>query len=233
MNYSSISAIFPAYNEEKNLEELITRVDNALKKYFKIYEIIIVDDGSKDGSINILKKLQGKFSSLKIIGNKKNLGYGAALKNGLCAAQYELIFFSDADNQFDLNEIGLLLSEIDENDAVFGFRKNREDGKYRKVNAWIWNTLNFIFYKITVKDIDCAFKIFTKKILDKINTASLSSTSPMINSEIIIRLKKASAKIKQISITHFPRNKGVSKGGGRRMITNSIYDFFRLYKSLK
>lgn len=233
MNYLNISAVFPAYNEEKNLEELIIRVDQALKKYFTIYEIIVVDDGSKDNSVNVLKKLQKKYSHLVIIVNEKNLGYGSALKKGLCAARYELIFFSDADNQFDLNEIGLLLSKIDENDAVIGFRKNRKDGAYRKINAWIWNTLNFIFYKITIKDIDCAFKLFTKKILDTIDVSSLSSTSPMINSEIIIKLKKRSAKIKQIPITHFSRKKGISRGGGIRMITNSIYDFFRLYKHLK
>src|SRR3989338_7534079 len=223
MNYSSISAIFPAYNEESNLETLITNADNALKKYFTIYEIIVVDDGSKDNSENVLKNLQKKYSCLKIIKNEKNLGYGASLKKGLCAAQYELIFFSDADNQFDLNDIGLLLSKIDGNDAIFGFRKNRKDGIYRKINAWIWNALNFIFYKIEIKDIDCAFKLFTKKILNKINIQTLSSTSPMINSEIIIKLKKTSAKIKLVSVTHYSRKKGVSRGGGLRMITNSIY----------
>lgn len=233
MKYSSLSAVFPAYNEEKNLEILVKNIDNALKTNFKIYEIIIVNDGSDDNSLNLLYELQKKYIHLKIISHEKNFGYGAAVKSGLCAAKHELIFFSDSDNQFDLSEIKNFLPDIEKYDVVVGYRIKRKDGIYRIINSWIWNKLNFLFYKIDIKDIDCAYKLFTKSALEKININNLKSKSPMINPEILIKLKRVSAKIKQTPISHFPRTAGKQMGGGWKMISRSINDFITLYQILK
>ena len=169
MKYSNISAVFPAYNEEKNLEKLVTSADDALKKYFIIYEIIIVDDGSQDDSKNVLKNLQKKFSCLKIIKNERNLGYGSALKKGLCAAQNELIFFSDADNQFDICEIKKFIEEINNYDVVIGYRLKRNDSFVRKLYAQLFKGVVYFFFGLKYKDINCAFKIFRKEIIQKTN----------------------------------------------------------------
>lgn len=227
-NYS-LSAFFPAYNEEKNLKALIKKADQIFNQLFFNYEIIIINDGSRDNTLQILEELKGSFSKLKIISHKENLGYGAALKSGFLAAQKDLIFFSDADNQFDLGEIKLFLSEIENFDVIIGFRKNRQDNFIRRLNTWLWNNLINFLFKIRVSDVDCAFKLFRKEILEKIKPQNFQSQGAMISAEILVKLKKADAKIRELPISHFPRTAGKPSGVKLKVIIKAFKELFRFY----
>lgn len=232
MKYQSISAVFPSYNEEKNLTQLVESADRVLKKYSTDHEIIVVNDGSKDNTGELLENIKKKFSQLKIITHQKNLGYGVSLREGFAKAQKELIFYADSDNQFDLEEIGLLLNTIDTYDAVIGYRKKRKDNLLRIIIGWIWKKLNRFLFGLYFKDIDCGFKLFRAEILHLIIN-NLRSTGTTINTEILIKLKKIQATIGEIPVTHYPRMYGRSTGIHLNVVMKAFWELAKIYKDFR
>lgn len=160
---NNISYFLPAYNEGDNLSKQVTIVYRYLKKRFKKYEIIIINDGSIDNTGNIAEDLSKKFKNIKIVSHKKNKGYGAALASGFKHSRYEIVAFTDADLQYDINDLTFMLEKIKEYDCVIGYRKQRET-ILRKFNAKAWSILIYFLFKYNFRDIDCAFKLFKKKI---------------------------------------------------------------------
>ncbi len=132
---SRISALFPCYNENRNIRTLVKNAVQALKSLNCDYEIIIVNDGSTDGTREIVERISEENPKIRCINHSKNRGYGASLYTGFQHCQYEYIFFSDADNQFDLSEIRLLVNKIHEADLVTGYRHSRADSALRLLNA--------------------------------------------------------------------------------------------------
>ena len=118
----SISVVIPAYNEEENIQEAIIAINNYLKPRFKDYEILIVSEGSTDGTDKIVKELAVDIKNIRLLSNPNNFGFGGALKTGLTSAKKELIFYTDADMQFDINELDKLLPMIERYDIVTGFK---------------------------------------------------------------------------------------------------------------
>jgi glycosyltransferase involved in cell wall biosynthesis len=233
MKKYNISVVIPAYNEQDNITPLIEKADEVLKKRFFNYEIIVVNDGSQDNTLTILKKLAPRYPKLKIISHAQNRGYGAAVISGLKSAQYELIFFTDGDNQFNIEEIGKLLPHIEHADVVTGYRIKRKDPFFRKINALAWNKLIRFLFKVKVKDLDCAFKLFRKTILERIDLRKVKSKGAMINAEILARLKRVNAKIIEVPVSHFPREFGEQSGANLKVVTRAFKELFMLYKELR
>lgn len=229
----TISACFPAYNEAENLISLVANADKALKNCTNDYEIIVVNDGSKDQSKEILEKLSKEYPALKPVHHLQNQGYGATLLTGFKQASKELIFFSDADQQFDLEEIAKLIKLIAEADLVIGYRKSRKDPFHRKMNAFLWNRLIRFVFDVRVKDLDCAFKLFRRSMLEKINLNSFHSKGALISAELLLRFKKANARIREVGVTHYPRQFGQQTGNSPKVILKAFQELWRLYKKNK
>jgi len=201
-----ISVVLPAYNEEENIEKQISDMYNYLKKKFSSYEIIIVNNGSRDKTKQIIQKLQKSIKSIKLINLPVNNGYGAGLRAGFKEAKKELVFYTDSDNQFDIKELDLLLPLIKKYDIVCGYRKKRQDPQMRIFIATVYNILINLLFHIGVRDIDCSFKLYKKKVFDSMQ---LKSNTGLIDAEILIKAKKAGFTIApQLPVTHYPRTLG-------------------------
>jgi len=201
-----ISVVLPAYNEEENIEKQISDIYNYLKKKFSSYEIIIVNNGSRDKTKQIIQKLQKSIKSIMLINLPVNNGYGAGLRAGFKDAKKELVFYTDSDNQFDIKELDLLLPLIKKYDIVCGYRKKRQDPQMRIFIATVYNILINLLFHIGVRDIDCSFKLYKKKVFDSMQ---LKSNTGLIDAEILIKAKKAGFTIApQLPVTHYPRTLG-------------------------
>lgn len=237
----SISAFLPAYNEEACLEETASEIAEFLKKNFSNWELIIVNDGSQDKTGEIAVQLAKKYRPrINVVTHKKNRGYGAAMSSGIEASRKDLIFYTDADAQFDIKEIKKLLPLTDRAEIVAGYRLNRQDPKTRIFVAWTYNLIMRILFGLKVKDVDCSFKIYHRRIFDKIKVKSLTGFS---DTEILIKAKNLGYQITQVGVHHYPRRAGkTSYEFGRRglfvlvkpqTVTKILKEMKRLWPELK
>lgn len=224
----SLSIFFPAYNEEENIALAVEKTVRVVEDspYVGEYEIIIINDGSRDGTLKVAEKLEQKYAQVRVINHDRNMGYGAALRTGLEAARMEYVFFTDADLQFDILELQNLLLQIPGYDAVIGYRAPRRDPFMRLVNAWGWNKLNRLFFGLRVMDIDCAFKLFRR---EKVQSLPLQSRGAMISAETLIRLTRSGARIKEIPVSHLPRIYGSPTGAKLSVIARAFREMVALY----
>jgi glycosyltransferase involved in cell wall biosynthesis len=226
----SISIFFPAYNEEENISLAVEKTVRVVEEspYIRAYEIIIVNDGSTDGTLRIAESLARKYPTVRVVNHDVNRGYGAALQSGLAAATMDYVFFTDADLQFDILELQNLVVHIPEHDAVIGYRAPRRDPFMRLINAWGWNTLNRLFFGLKVTDIDCAFKLFRR---EKVQALRLKSRGAMISAETLIRLTRSGARIKEIPVSHLPRLYGSATGARLSVIFRAFREMVGLYRN--
>lgn len=223
----SLSVFFPAYNEEKNITQTVEKALKVLED-LKIpkYEVLVINDGSKDKTGEISDSLAKKYSQVKVV-HQKNGGYGMALRAGFSNSKYEWVVFNDADGQFDFSELDKFLEKSDEADVVMGYRIKRSDPFIRLVMAFGWKMAIFLFFGTWFKDIDCAFKLIKKEVLESI--PSLESTrGGMISPELILKAQKKGYKITQIGVHHYPRLHGKPTGSNIRVIIQSFIDLFKL-----
>jgi len=226
----SISLVFPAYNEASNLPTLISAAFINASKITTDFEVIIVNDGSQDNTIEILDELRGKFGERLVVFNfKPNKGYAFALRTGFLKAKKDLIFYSDSDNQFDLSEIPLLLKYYKENDIVIGYRKDRQDNFLRLFVSKGYNTLIRLIFGLKVRDIDCAFKLFKRDVFKKID---IKLEKFLIDTEVLVKAKKLGMKIAQVGVSHLPRLKGSSTVRARDVLF-TLRGLVKLRKDLK
>lgn len=229
-----LSVFFPAYNEEKNLQETITKAVSILNNFAEKWEIIIVNDGSSDKTGEIATNLASSNSNIKVVTHSPNRGYGAAFKSGLYTAQYSWIAFTDSDGQFDFSEIGNFFEKQMETNAdlVIGYYLDRKVSLGKKITSKMWEYLVFILFGLKVHDIDCGFKLISKKVVEKIPLLE-SERGAFISSEFLIKAKRAGFKIVEIGVTHYPRLAGVGTGRKLNVIIKSFVDLFGLWSKLK
>jgi glycosyltransferase involved in cell wall biosynthesis len=230
MKLKNLSVFFPAYNEEENIARTVENALKVLPSFVENFEVIIVNDGSRDHTKEVAEELAGKHENVKVVSHEKNRGYGAALKTGLTSSKYENIFFTDGDEQFDIKEIERLLPLVPECDIAAGFRIKRNDPIHRVINGKAYNLLVRLLFGLNVRDIDCAFKIIKKKVVESV---SLKSESQFVSAELLIKAKKQGFAIKQTGVHHFPREKGSPTGNSLRAIFNSFKELFQLRRELK
>jgi len=228
---SSLSVFMPAFNEEKNIEAVVQEAVSAARKYTKKYEVIVVNDGSRDNTATLVQDLSKKNPNIKLVNHEQNLGYGGAVKSGLTACRMDWIFFTDADAQFHFDELGKFINVVNEKTLVIGYRKKRMDPFHRVFVAQVllkfWN---FVLFGLTVRDVDCAYKLFPSKLRDSIN---LETQSAITVSELIIKAKLAGYTIKQLPVTHYPRRFGEQTGGNWKVIMRAVLESFKLFKELR
>lgn len=226
----SLSVIFPAFNEEANIKRTVESARAILPKIAEQWEIIVVDDGSKDATRDICDELIELYPEVRAIHHPQNRGYGAALKSGILAAQSGLIFFTDSDGQFDLVELESLIRWSKDYDMVIGYRGKRQDPPHRLLNAFGWNLLVRMVLGVKVRDIDCAFKLFRREVFDRIQIRSVGA---MVNTEILAQATSLGMSMREIRVSHYPRKYGTPSGANLRVIAKAFRELVRLRRQLR
>ena len=174
------------------------------------YEVIVVDDGSRDRTAAVTEELALTYPAVKLVRHEVNRGYGGALWTGFTTASKDLIFFTDSDNQFDVNELEKLMALIESADMVIGYRAPRADPAMRRLNAWGWKQLVNLLFGYTARDIDCAFKLFWRRVLDQVQVESRGAT---FSAELLVRARRAGLTIKEVPVKHLPAHGRQPDGG--------------------
>jgi glycosyltransferase involved in cell wall biosynthesis len=227
---SGLSLVMPAYNEEANVKAAIRACATAGEKFAEDYEVIVVDDGSRDHTAERVREEAQGNPRVRLISLPQNRGFGGALKTGLKAADKPLVFYTDSDLQFDLQEIASLLDRIDDCDIVVGYRVNRQDHFVRKLNAWAWGRLQWVLFGLNVRDIDCGFKLFRREVLQSM---PMRSDGAFISTEILLRARAAGHRIREVPVRHYPRKAGAPTGANLAVIRKAFRELRDLRKELR
>lgn len=228
-----LSVFLPTYNEGENIKIVTLKVQTVLERLAETWEIIIVNDGSTDGTKESAQALVRSDHRIRLISHKENLGYGASLKSGLYNARYTWIAFIDSDGQFDFSEITNFIQKQKETgtDLVIGYYKNRQVSKSVILTSKIWELFVSILFGLRVRDIDCGFKLINKKVVDGIPKLE-SDRGAFISSELLIKAKKRGFKIAEVPVTHYPRTKGTGTGRNLNVVIKSFINLFSLWAKL-
>jgi glycosyltransferase involved in cell wall biosynthesis len=215
----SLSVVLPAYNEEAVIEKTIAKIHYALNGWMRDFEVIVVNDGSRDRTAELVATLAKHDARIRLINHQVNQGYGAALATGFRSSSKELVFFMDADGQFDIYDLEKFFPLIECYDAVFGYRNPRCDPWIRKWNAWGWKQLGRLFFGIHVRDIDCAFKLYRANFFKNFE---LETRGAMINTEMLYKFAHAGYTYTEVGVRHLPREEGTATGAKLSVILRAF-----------
>jgi glycosyltransferase involved in cell wall biosynthesis len=227
---AAMSVIFPAFNEEGNIRRTVETIVEVLPKVAITWEIIVVDDGSSDATASICDDVKARYPEVEVIRHGQNKGYGAALKSGIMASKYDLIFFSDSDGQFDLHDILQLICWSEDYDIVAGYRAKRQDPLHRRLIALGWNLLVRLVLGIKIRDIDCGFKLFRRSVFDQVQIRCVGA---MVNAEILAQATRLGMRIHQVKISHLPRGHGKQSGANIHVIIRAFRELCRYWRQLR
>ena len=224
-----LSYFFPAHNEEANLEALVEEALQVLPTLADTFEIIAVNDGSRDRTPEIADDLSARHPGIvRAVHHPTNLGYGAALRSGFGAARYELVCFTDGDRQFRVGDLARLTTRLAAGDGpsvVAGYRIKRADPIIRTIYAKSYRLANRLFFGLRVTDVDCACKLFRREVLEGIR---VESGGAFFSAELLIKLKAAGASLVEVGVPHYPRTAGSATGAKPQVILRAVRDFWRL-----
>ena len=221
----ALTIFFPCYNEEANLERVTLAALDIAGRVADDYEVIIVNDGSRDRTAQIADTLAAEHQAVRAVHNIPNLGYGGALQRGFREASKDWIFYTDGDGQFDFKELPKLLPLLETHDIVSCYRLDRKDPLMRKLNAWAWCRLVNLLFGFGLRDVDCAFKIFPRTLFDRI---TMKSTGALIDTEILAKAHFLGYRIAQLGVHHYPRTAGEQTGANIRVIARAFKELFKL-----
>jgi glycosyltransferase involved in cell wall biosynthesis len=224
-----LSYFFPAHNEEANLRGLVEEALETLPALAQAFEIIVVDDGSRDATGAIANELAATHPDIvRAVHHPTNLGYGAALLSGFRAASHDLVAFTDGDRQFRVADLGRLtarLAEADAPDVVAGYRIKRADPVIRTIYAKLYRFANRVWFGLPVRDVDCACKLFRREALEGI---AVESGGAFFSAELLIKLRSAGRSIVEVGVPHHPRTAGSPTGAKPSVIFRAVRDFWLL-----
>lgn len=221
---SPISVVIPAYNDETTIAKLVQDTDCLLNEIANDYEIVVINDGSKDNTWNVLQELTKKFKNLRLVNHEQNQGYGKTIKELYHAGNKSLVFSLPGDYQFAPKELLTMAQGLSTHDLIIGHRVKRNDPPRRKLQSHIYNLMLRIFYGCSYKDVN-SIKLFRREILDNIN---LQSDSPFVDAELCIRSLRAGYKVIEIPIDHLPRLSQGASGGKFSVIWDTFSDLVKM-----
>ena len=201
-----LSIVLPAYNEAENLRAAVERSLTAAADADLSHEVIVVDDGSRDETGSVARQLVDEHrGAVRLLSHERNLGYGAALRTGFADAQGDLVFYTDSDNQYDPSEIRYFIPLMSDCDLAIGFRVYRYDRVLRSIVSWCYNRLVGLLFRLRVRDVDCAFKLMRREVVDQVG---LECDNFFIDTELVARARKWNFRIAQKGVRHYPRMAG-------------------------
>ena len=224
---AELSYFFPAHNEEANLRGLVEEALETLPGLAETFEIVIVNDGSRDATPRIADELVAVNAQVRVVHHPTNLGYGAALRSGFAAARYANLAFTDGDRQFKVADLGRLIDRLEAGgvDAVVGYRIKRADPLVRTVYARLYRLANRIFFGLTIRDVDCACKLFSRASLEGVN---VESGGAFFSAELLIKLRARGRRIAEVGVPHYPRTAGSPTGAKPQVVFRAVRDFWLL-----
>jgi glycosyltransferase involved in cell wall biosynthesis len=226
----SLTIFFPCYNEEANVERVTRAAIEVARRMTEDWEVLIVNDGSRDRTGEIADRLAAEIPGVRAVHNRPNRGYGGALARGFREASKHWIFYTDGDGQFDFNELPALIPLLEEHDIVSCYRLDRQDPLIRKLNALAWTTLVNLLFRIRLRDIDCAFKIYPRTFIERIE---LHCTGALIDTEMLAKARNLGCTIAQRGVHHYPRTAGQQTGASLRVILRAFRELFRLHGQIR
>ena len=224
-----LSYFFPAHDEEANLEPLVAEALATLPTLADRFEIIAVNDGSRDGTAAIADRLAADHPDVvRVVHHPTNLGYGAALRSGFRASRYPHVAFTDGDRQFHVEDLGRLTERMaapDRPDVVVGFRIKRADPFVRTAYARVYKLANRVWFGLRVRDVDCACKLFRREALDGIR---VESGGAFFSAELLIKLEASGRSVAEVGVPHYPRTAGSQTGARISVVWRAVKDFWFL-----
>ncbi|HMV48268.1 MAG TPA: glycosyltransferase family 2 protein [Blastocatellia bacterium] len=226
----SVSVFFPAYNDEGSIAELIEKAFALLPQFTADYEVIVVNDGSSDGTAALLDDLARTQPRLRVVHHPRNRGYGGALRSGFEHAVKDLVFYTDGDGQYDVDELTKLMPLMNADvDVVNGYKIKRSDARRRIVLGGIYKFLARLLFGLPIRDVDCDFRLMRREMIQSIE---LTSTSGVVCTEMIYKLRRVGCRFTETPVHHYPRLHGQSQFFTLRRVARTGYDFFRLWLKL-
>ena len=229
----TLSVFFPAYFDEKNIDKVVHKAVAVLEEMqLKDYEVTIIEDGSPDKTGEVADRLAAEYPKVHVIHHKQNMGYGATLWEGFTTAKMDYVFYTDGDNQFDLDELKKFVAVIPYTDMVVGYRKKKQYSTYRKITSFVYNQILKYAFDIDYLDIDCAFKVIRTDLFRNI---TVSTKDAFIDAEIMIKAHLMGYSSTEIGVTHLPRVDGISTAARPSIILrtiNEIYQYRKVYKKI-
>jgi glycosyltransferase involved in cell wall biosynthesis len=226
----SLSAFIPVHDEEANLLPMVDALLPVLPRVADRWELVIVDDGSRDGTRALAAELARSRPGVRAVHHPSRRGYGAAIRSGLGAARFEYIFYTDGDRQFDPTQVTQLVAGLDRADVVVGYRRRRADRLVRRLGTFVWNALVRALFRVDVRDVNCAFKLIPRAALVGVE---LASTGAAISTELLVRLRERGQRISEVPVDHWPRAAGTASGGSPRVVARALVELARLRRALR
>lgn len=225
-----LTVVLPCFNEAPNVERAVHEAASAAARNADDYEIVVIDDGSSDGTAGIADDVARENPHVRVVRHDVNRGYGAALRSGLAAARMPWVLLTDGDLQFDLAQLEHFVPLSADADLVLGWRIARKDPLHRRLNAAAWNRLVGRTFGLHVRDVDCAFKLIRRDTLDGL--PPLTSTGAMISTELLVRAQRSGARARELGVEHRPRLAGEQSGADPRVVLRAFRELRRLRAEL-
>jgi dolichol-phosphate mannosyltransferase len=227
-----LSVVLPAFNEEANVGPMIEAALATLPALAERYEVIVVDDSSSDATAAGAEDwVRRHHPAVRLLAHDRNRGYGAAIRTGLRHARHDLVFYTDADRQFDIAELRSFLPLARDHELVIGFRRNRHDPLLRSVFSGVFNAIVRVLFAVKARDVNCAFKLMRRNELEELR---LQSDDFFIDTEILAAARRSNFRIAQLPVTHYPRQAGestIQAGNVPQTLRSILHMWRRMHRS--
>jgi glycosyltransferase involved in cell wall biosynthesis len=225
----SVSAFFPCYNDEATIASMVNLARGTIERIGADGEVIVVNDGSTDGSAAVLRELSER-TGLRVVTHERNRGYGGALISGFAAARMQWVFYTDGDAQFDPSELALLAEHATADvDVVQGYKIRRADNIARRIIGRVYHRFVAIAFGLRIRDTDCDFRLIRRSVMDQIR---LEHHTGVICVEMVRKLQDAGARFVEVPIHHYRRLYGRSRFFRLGSVLRSLRDLAGLWVRL-
>jgi glycosyltransferase involved in cell wall biosynthesis len=214
-----LTVFFPAYNDSGTIASLVITAIRSAAKLTPNHEVIVVNDGSSDGTALILDELARLYPQFRVVTHEANRGYGGALRSGFAAASKEIVFYTDGDAQYDPSEMAVLWRAMDPDvDLVNGYKISRSDPLHRIFIGRFYHYIVKLMFGLKVRDVDCDFRMMRRSIFNRVH---LEKDSGVICLEMIKKIQDARFRIVEVPVHHYHRAYGKSQ----------FFNFPRIYRT--